>query len=155
MTYTKYIYTIVCLSLYFSTTNGDETAMCSKRLNNGSPGLDNISSKCFSKIIETSCPFIIQPLTYIFNSPLSTVVCPDRLHMQRNLWPGVMYWRMLSHSMSRKYSQKPLNWPTRDLFGLLRLICLTDSATQHAPQRPQKFECWIWRIGRKFRFFSA
>ena len=48
-------------SIFLSATNEEEITMCTKLLNNGSPGWDNISSK----IIKTSCPLIIQPLTHI------------------------------------------------------------------------------------------
>ena len=66
-------------SIFLSATNEEEITMCTKLLNNGSPGWDNISSK----IIKTSCPLIIQPLTHIFNLSLSTGVFPDELKIAR------------------------------------------------------------------------
>ena len=66
-------------SIYLSATNEEEMTMCIKLLNNGSPGWDNISSK----IIKTSCPLIIQPLTHIFNLSLSTGGFPDELKIAR------------------------------------------------------------------------
>ena len=64
-------------SLLLSSTYEEEIKICIQRLNDGSPGWDNITSK----IINASCNHIVRPLTHIFNLSLTTGVFPTQLKL--------------------------------------------------------------------------
>ena len=66
-------------SLLLSSTYEEEIKICIRRLNDGSPGWDNITSK----IIKASCNHIVRPLTHIFNLSLTTGVFPTELKIAR------------------------------------------------------------------------
>ena len=66
-------------SLLLSSTYEEEIKICIQRLNDGSPGWDNITSK----IIKASCNHIVRPLTHIFNLSLTTGVFPTELKIAR------------------------------------------------------------------------
>jgi hypothetical protein len=58
-----------------NTTTHEINKLINSQKNKTSHGYDGISDK----ILKASAPFIISPLTYIFNKVLSTGVFPDRL----------------------------------------------------------------------------
>ena len=66
-------------SLLLSSTYKEEIKICIQRLNDGSPGWDNIKSK----IIKASCNHIVRPLTHIFNLSSTTGVFPTELKIVR------------------------------------------------------------------------
>ena len=53
--------------------------MCIQRLNDGSPGWDNITSK----IIKAPSNHVVRPLTHIFNLSSTTGVFPTELKIAR------------------------------------------------------------------------
>ena len=59
----------------YNTTTHDINKIINSQKNKTSHGYDGISDK----ILKASAPFIISPLTYIFNKVLLTGVFPDQL----------------------------------------------------------------------------